>query len=182
MLLSAYRRDFLVIASSLEKKNALSRFDKDDYFWSGIQLMSFWTDVTLPPPFEHVVKKSSKRLPDFDDELRDEGSSSLGEPDSNSDLKKANGPKKHEFDEKQDLASEKSPTQSHINDLSEHFWQLELKLAEKNKALVSNSKTSTYCIMCGKSGHGICQLDLRNHIVMSDSSPLPREKGEGGIA
>jgi len=31
-----YRRQFLVITAGLEARNALSVYDKDDYFWSGI--------------------------------------------------------------------------------------------------------------------------------------------------
>ena len=53
-----------------------------------------------------------------------------------------------------------------------------------------------YCIMCGKSGHGIrecskskffitqdiCRMDVNNRVVMSDGTALPRAEGEGGMA
>src|SRR5260221_14606277 len=53
-----------------------------------------------------------------------------------------------------------------------------------------------YCIMCGRSGHGIqecseskffitqgiCSLDVNNRVVMSDGTALPHTKGEGGTA
>ncbi len=53
-----------------------------------------------------------------------------------------------------------------------------------------------YCIMCGRSGHGIqecseskffitqgiCSLDINNRVVMSDGTALPHTKGEGGTA
>ena len=64
-----YRREFRVIAKSLEKRQALSTYDRDDYFWSGIQPISlreilevelknknFWKDITVPPPMDRVVE------------------------------------------------------------------------------------------------------------------------------
>src|SRR6266436_1868055 len=58
-----YRRQFMVISASLEARNALSGYDRSDYFWSGIRLASlrdalevelrnkgFWIDLTLPLP------------------------------------------------------------------------------------------------------------------------------------
>jgi len=38
-----YRREFRVITASLEARNALSGYDRDDYFWSGIQPTSLAT-------------------------------------------------------------------------------------------------------------------------------------------
>src|SRR5258708_37491333 len=53
-----------------------------------------------------------------------------------------------------------------------------------------------YCIMCGKSGHGIhdcskskffisqgiCRMDVNNRVIMSDGTALPCAEGEGGAA
>ena len=248
----AYRREFLVIASSLEAKNALSGFDRDDYFWSGIQPMSlrtnleyelktkrFWTDLTSPPTFANVVevatgylkhdayhprvhfyressekskkKVKSKHVPDSDDETTDDDESTSDESGSESDGEEARkkkgdkkkgeslkkDEKKEELDGEKDLAAKELPAQSNIDDLTERFRQLELKLGEKeNKFAAPRARTAAYCIMCGKAGHGIkeceqsrflvtqgiCRLDIYNRVVMSDGSPLPRAEGEGGAA
>ncbi len=70
-----YRREFLVISAGLEARDALSVYDKDDYFWLSIQPTSlrdvlenelrvrdFWTDLTLPPPAERVIEVAVKFL------------------------------------------------------------------------------------------------------------------------
>ena len=70
-----YRRQFLVITAGLEARNALSVYDKDDYFWSGIRPKSlrdilenelrardYWTDLTLPPPIDRVTEVAVKFL------------------------------------------------------------------------------------------------------------------------
>ncbi len=70
-----YRRQFMVISASLEARNALSGYDRSDYFWSGICLASlrdtlevelrnqgFWIDLTLPPPMHRVVEVANKFL------------------------------------------------------------------------------------------------------------------------
>src|SRR6266436_4350312 len=70
-----YQREFLVISASLEARNALSGYDWDDYFWSGIQPTSlwdvlenelrskdFWVDLTLPPSMNRVIEVATKFL------------------------------------------------------------------------------------------------------------------------
>ena len=70
-----YRREFLVITSNLEARNALSGYDRNDYFWSGIQPESLrdvlenelrtkglWVDLTLPPPMNRVIEVATKFL------------------------------------------------------------------------------------------------------------------------
>ncbi|SRR5258708_5350140 len=61
--------------ADLDKRRALSKYDHDDYFWSGIQPTSLqnllelelrsrelWTDQTLPPPMERVIEVATKHL------------------------------------------------------------------------------------------------------------------------
>ena len=70
-----YRRQFRVITKGLEARNALSDYDWDDYFWSGIHPTSlrgvlemelrtrdYWTDLTLPPPMGRVIEVAVKFL------------------------------------------------------------------------------------------------------------------------
>ena len=70
-----YRRQFLVITAGLEARDALSGYDKDDYFWSGIRPTSlrkvlenelrardYWTDLTSPPPADRVIEVAVKFL------------------------------------------------------------------------------------------------------------------------
>src|SRR5258708_6054415 len=70
-----YRCLFLVITAGLEAQNALSVYDKDNYFWSGIRPKSlqdilenelrvrdYWTDLTLPPPIDRVTEVAVKFL------------------------------------------------------------------------------------------------------------------------
>src|SRR5258705_11943240 len=70
-----YRCQFIVITAGLEARNALSEYDRDDYFWSGIRPTSlrdvlenelrardYWTDLTLPPPIERVIEVAVKFL------------------------------------------------------------------------------------------------------------------------
>ncbi len=70
-----YRREFQVITASLEARNALSGYDRDDYFWSGIQPASLrdtleielrtknlWVDHTMPPSMNQVVETAIKFL------------------------------------------------------------------------------------------------------------------------
>ena len=65
----------MVIMVSLEKCRALSVYNHDDYFWSGIQPTSLrnilelelrsqnlWTDRTLPPLMGHVVDVATSQL------------------------------------------------------------------------------------------------------------------------
>src|SRR5258708_30745364 len=65
----------MVISASLEARNALSGYDRSDYFWSGIRPASlrdalevelrnqgFWIDLTLPPPMHRVVEVANKFL------------------------------------------------------------------------------------------------------------------------
>ena len=72
---TVYRRDFMVITAGLEARNALSAYDRDDYFWSGIKPTSlrdvlenelrardYWTDLTLPPPMDRVAEVAEKFL------------------------------------------------------------------------------------------------------------------------
>ncbi len=49
----AYWHEFLVITVGLEARQALSGYDWDDCFWSGIQPTSLWDvlDVMAQPPF-----------------------------------------------------------------------------------------------------------------------------------
>src|SRR5258707_3202850 len=79
--------------------------------------------------------------------------------------------------------------QSNIEDLTECFKHLELKLGKRSnrKFPLQRPRSSLYCIMCRKSGHlvqecddlqfliaqGICMMDLNNHVVMSDRLALP---------
>ncbi len=64
-----------MIMVSLEKCQALSVYDCDDYFWSGIQPTSLcnilelelrsqnlWTDQMLPPLMGHVINVATKQL------------------------------------------------------------------------------------------------------------------------
>ena len=93
----------------------------------------------------------------------------------------------------------KGNTRSSINDLTQRFKRLEMKLAEKSGSPQMRMEPRTddrICFMCGRQGHlvrecqeckfflsqGICRLDTNNRVVMSDGSPLPRAKGEGGAA
>ncbi len=61
--------------ADLDKHQALSEYDRDNYFWSGIQPTSLrnllelelrsrelWTDQTLPPPMERVIEVATKHL------------------------------------------------------------------------------------------------------------------------
>src|SRR5258708_18085561 len=70
-----YRQEFTVIMASLEKRQALSVYDHDDYFWSGIQPTSLhnilelelrsqnlWMDRTLPPSMGHVINVATSQL------------------------------------------------------------------------------------------------------------------------
>ena len=70
-----YRQDFLVIASSLDERCALSEYNQDDYFWSGIKPASLrkslerelkvslsWVDLSCPPPLEEVLKAAQGHL------------------------------------------------------------------------------------------------------------------------
>ncbi len=65
----------MVISTSLKAWNALSGYDRSDYFWSGIRPASlrdalevelrnqgFWIDLTLPPPMHRVVEVANKFL------------------------------------------------------------------------------------------------------------------------
>src|SRR5258708_21883051 len=88
--------------------------------------------------------------------------------------------------------------QLNIEDLTECFKHLELKLGERSnrKFPSQRPRSSLYCIMRGKSGHlvrecddsrfliaqEICMMDLNNRVVMTDGSPLPRAEGEDGAA
>ncbi len=87
---------------------------------------------------------------------------------------------------------------SNIEDLTEHFKHLELQLGERKGQQSQPPKTQAamYCIMCGKSGHGIhdcskskffisqdiCRMDVDNRVIMSDGMALPHAEGEGGAA
>src|SRR5258708_33283615 len=84
-----YRRQFHVITKGLEARRALSDYDRDDYFWSGIhptrlrdvlemELRSreYWTDLTLPPPVARVIEVAVKVLDRAMHQLRDAGSRS----------------------------------------------------------------------------------------------------------
>ena len=64
-----YGCQLLVISSSLEARKALSEYDRDDYFWSGIQPkylcdtletelrnQHLWNDLTMPPPMAKVIE------------------------------------------------------------------------------------------------------------------------------
>ncbi len=70
-----YRHQFLVITAGLQARSAISAYDRDDYFWSGIRPTSlrdvlenelrardYWTDLTLPPPIEWVIEVAVKFL------------------------------------------------------------------------------------------------------------------------
>ncbi len=59
----------------LEAWNALSEYDRDDYFWSSIHPMSlrdvlenelrmrdYWMDLMLPPPMDRVIEVAVKFL------------------------------------------------------------------------------------------------------------------------
>src|SRR5260221_10614974 len=72
---NTYWRQFLVITAGLEACDALSGYDKDDYFWSGIQPTSlrkvlenelrvrdYWTDLTSPLPADKVIEVAVKFL------------------------------------------------------------------------------------------------------------------------
>src|SRR5260221_6491976 len=61
--------------ADLDKRRALSKYDHNDYFWSGIQPTSLrnllelelrsrelWTDQTLPPSMERVIEVATKHL------------------------------------------------------------------------------------------------------------------------
>ena len=48
-----YHCKFLVIASSLERKSALSVCDRSDYFWSGIQPKSLQTSLEYELKTKH---------------------------------------------------------------------------------------------------------------------------------
>src|SRR5258708_23735357 len=70
-----YRWRFKVITKGLEAWRALSDYDRDDYFWSGIRPKSlrevlemelrsreYWMDLTLPPPMARVIEVAVKFL------------------------------------------------------------------------------------------------------------------------
>ncbi len=70
-----YRHQFLVITAGLQARSAISAYDCDDYFWSGIRPTSlrdvlenelrahdYWTDLTLPLPIERVIEVAVKFL------------------------------------------------------------------------------------------------------------------------
>ena len=89
---------------------------------------------------EKMKKVKSKHVPDSDDDKSssdESGSESDGEEahKKKGDKKKGESlkkdEKKEELDEEKDLAAKESPAQSNIEDLTEHFRQLELKLGEK---------------------------------------------------
>ena len=205
-----YRREFLVIARNLESQNALSEYDRDDYFWSALKLASFrnslekelktkelWTDLTVPPPMRQVLTVAQDRLKndlyqvrDFawvksktaskkaKEEESDDGSetesdngsdssessdeaSSEGEewrsPRKKVDLKKSKraiNVKKDESIESPTVDTAVKPdsgTQLNIDDLTERFKQLEMKLAEKSapRTKIEPHLDSRSCFMCG---------------------------------
>src|SRR5258708_18810260 len=70
-----YRCQFLVITAGLQAQSAISAYDCNDYFWSGIRPTSlrdvlenelracnYWTDLTLPLPIEQVIEVAVKFL------------------------------------------------------------------------------------------------------------------------
>ena len=94
--------------------------------------------------------------------------------------------------------SSDSHVQMNIEDLAEHFKHLKLKLGEHGgqQSQPPKMQAAMYCIMCGKSGHGIhecseskffitqdiCRMDINNRIVMSNGTALLHTEGEGGAA
>src|SRR5260221_4292964 len=257
-----YQRQFLVITAGLEACNTLSGYDKDDYFWSGIQPMSlrkvlenklrardYWTDLMSLPPADRVIevavkfldcviyqlrdvssrskwvmkKKRKRNSSDSDSESSDNGASDSLElsveeeelSDEDDDeveerrklAKKKGKEEKKRVDRckkgvKESKEEEKPPSdhlaQTNIDDLAECFRHLELKLGEWGGSQTQPPKTRTamYCIMCGQSGHGICEcseskffitqgicrLDVNNRVVMNDGTALPCTEGDGGAA
>ncbi len=70
-----YHHQFRVITKGLEAQNALSDYNWDDYFWSGIcptglrgvletelRTRDYWTDLTLPLPMGRVIEVAVKFL------------------------------------------------------------------------------------------------------------------------
>src|SRR5258707_14928306 len=70
-----YRRQFLVITAGLQAQSAISAYDHNNYFWSGIRPTSlrdvlenelracdYWTDLTLLPLIERVIEVAVKFL------------------------------------------------------------------------------------------------------------------------
>ena len=185
-----YRREFQVITASLEARNALSGYDRDDYFWSGIQPASLrdtleielrtknlWVDHTMPPSMNQVVETAIKFLnrdayqpwtvssrpkstrgrssrrdpPESDRESSDDtsdtsSSSSSSDEESSSDESESERKRKSTRKRTKNSVNDKSPsetkddvtalikpdqnTQSNIEDLTECFRHLELKLGE----------------------------------------------------
>ena len=89
--------------------------------------------------------------------------------------------------------------QLNIDDLTECFWCLEMKVAETMATLKERGESCSgpwVCYMCGFMGHrmkdcheskfflnqGICRLDVNGQVVMSDGLPFPWAVGEGGSA
>ena len=84
------------------------------------------------------------------------------------------------------------------NEPISRLQRLKLKLGEQGGSQTQPPKMrmAMYCIMCGQSGHGICEcskskffiaqgicrMDVNNRVVMGDGSALLHADGEGGAA
>src|SRR5258708_20361585 len=81
---NTYHCQFRVIMRGLEARNALSEYNRDNYFWSGIchtslrdvlenelRARDYWMDLTLPPPFKRVTEVAVKFLNRAIYQLRD---------------------------------------------------------------------------------------------------------------
>jgi len=164
------RRQFLVITASLEARNALSGYDRNDYFWSGIRP----TSLTMPPSMGRVTEVATKflqrdayvprykktrpksvkdRHKKYSAESDDE--SSEDEPSDSSESSSSSS----EEDSSDDDEPPKPDLNAHsnIDDLAERFKRLELRLAEHGNrdAQPQRIGNTMSCIMCGEFGHGI---------------------------
>ncbi len=122
----------MVITARLEAQHALSDYDRDDYFWSGIRPLSlrdvlenelracdYWTDLTLPPPNERVMEVAVKFLNRAIYHLREVSMH----------LKQAKGKKKR----RGSLSSESESSDDEVSDLSVSSSEEELSSEDEDE-------------------------------------------------
>ena len=112
-------------------------------------------------------RKKKKNVVESDSESDDDSSSneSSSSEDEDIDVKRRSSRKKKDENIKESKSDEKpmakpdTNVQSNIEDLAEHFKCLELKLGERStrEHQLQKSKSTLYCIMCGQSGHLVCE-------------------------
>jgi len=130
-------------------------------------------DVTLQSSKSTRDQKKRNDFAESDKESVDDissisSSSSISNEESlyESERRKSNRKEKGSVQEdspKETKDDKKSPpkadqnTQSNVEDLAEHFRRLELQLSEREhrEPRLQSPRSSIYCFMCGRSGHGI---------------------------